>query len=307
MASKRIKGQGIHIIHKAFKEGVDKYSYKKEHGHQMADKVFSYSEKRNLTDTWKNFSNFVREYDPQIHYIKDLDKDHVQAFLDHKAETCTANTLKTYKQNLLKIEKIANSYYSTCNLDVVKETNIPTECKQGSNKGVNNVISREDYNKILDYCSKSNEQSCYAIRLQEHIANRVAGTVSVRYSQYNANEGTISIKGKGNKWHTVKLDDAGKKLIEEIHSKNFNQKDADRLFSIRPDTVNAELSRIQGKLGIDRHSFHDVRRLKAQENYNYCRKELGMNRQEAINHTSKFLSHGENRNYMMCKSYIKAW
>lgn len=306
MASKRIKGQGMHIISKAFSENVDKHAYKKDNGKEISGKVFSYSELNNLTNTWKNFSNFMREYDPDIHYIKDLDMDHVQAFLDSKSEICTQNTLKTYRHNLQKIEIIANNYYNQCNLDVVQETKIPTNCKVGSNKGVNNVISRKDYNKILDYCSNSQEQSCYAIRLQEHIANRVSGTVGIKYSNYNAQEGTLDIKGKGGKWHTVKLDQEGKKLIEEIHSKNFNTENPDRLFSIKPDSVNVQLSRIEEKLGLENNSFHNVRRLKAQEHYNSCR-ESGMTRQEAIDSTSNFLAHGENRNYMICKSYIKAW
>lgn len=307
MSRKNIRGQGLRAISSHYTERIDKHAYKKENGHDMSAKVFSASERKNLCDVWINFSNFMKEYDNSIQYVKDIDKDHMQAFLDKRAETCDKNTLQNYKHALQKIEILANDTYSQCNLNSAAQCSVSNDCKENnSKKGVNAVISREDYNKILARAEKSNSQAAYALRLQEHLANRVNGTINARFDKYDAEKGTIKVKGKAGKWHTVNLDDSAKKLIEEIHDKNFNKKDANRLFSIQADSVNKYLQRTEKKLELDENSFHSIRRLKAQEHYDECRN-FGMTRQEAMNSTSLFLSHGENRNYMLNQSYIKSW
>ncbi|XZK46581.1 hypothetical protein ACSXCQ_14880 (plasmid) [Clostridium perfringens] len=147
-------------------------------------------------------------------------------------------------------------------------------------RGVNSVITREDYNKILDYAEKNISESGYAVRLQDFLGVRVEEVARISRENINLEDKTIKfVNTKG-----------GRELTKDI--------------SIQGDSINRYLNRIEDKLGIERHSNHDIRRLIAQEKYDSYRKN-GLSIKEAANKTSEWLSHGDNRTELLEKSYIK--
>ncbi|MDH5096465.1 Integrase [Clostridium perfringens] len=90
-------------------------------------------------------------------------------------------------------------------------------------------------------------------------------------------------------------------FVKEILEHNYHE---DRLFSIKGESINRYLNRIEDKLGIERHSNYDIRRLIAQEKFDSYRKS-GLSIKDVANKTSAWLSHGDNRNEILEKSYIK--
>ena len=68
-------------------------------------------------------------------------------------------------------------------------------------------------------------------------------------------------------------------------------------------SINQYLGRIESKLGLEHHSFHDLRRLLAQERYNLLR-ERGMDREHALSSVGLWLNHGPNRQDLVKKSYV---
>lgn len=299
-------GQITFAINKCFEEGTDKHSYKAENGKEMGYKIFSYEEKFRLKDVAKNFTNFLKEENINIKQIKDVKSEYIQEFLNTKTEKCTQNTINSYASSIFKIENICNKTYSSCNLNWRREIIVPVAVrKQSSDRGVESVISREDYNKIIDYAERNPSQSGYCLLLQDFLGVRVEEIARIKVANINLENRTIVFSNtKGGRVITRKIPIDKIGLMNEIISRRYGV--GERLFSIKGSSINKYLNRIQDENNLARHSNHDIRRLIAQEKYNNYR-ENGLNMKEAVQKTSQWLSHGDNRKELLEKSYIKIW
>ncbi|EGT3601634.1 tyrosine-type recombinase/integrase [Clostridium perfringens] len=291
--NRNINGQITYAINKCFKEGIDKRAYKIQAGRSMGDKVFSYAEKYRLKDMSKSLQKFLRDNGRDVNYVKDIQAEDIQAYLESaKARGCTQNTIDTYANSLFKIQEAINATYGV-KTNWRSEISIPVaEKSQSVDRGVNSVITREDYNKILDYAAKNRSESGYAVRLQDFLGVRVEEVARISRDNINLEERTIKfVNTKGGRELTRDIPNDRVELVKEVLEHNYHE---DRLFSIKGDSVNRYLNRIEDKLGIERHSNHDIRRLIAQEKYDSYR-ENGLSIKEAANKTSEWLSHGDNR------------
>ena len=80
-----------------------------------------------------------------------------------------------------------------------------------------------------------------------------------------------------------------------------------RVHAPKDDSLNKYLRRTEDRLGLERHSFHDLRRYVAQEKYDEYRHK-GADRTQALNKVGEWLNHGDNRAVMVLESYIRnAW
>ncbi len=121
-------------------------------------------------------------------------------------------------------------------------------------------------------------------------------------SKINLEKGEVEIKGKGGKEYEARsLNPQSLDVIKIAMEKDHHPT---KLFSIEGASINAQLRRIEDKLGIERHSNHDIRRLIAEERYDGLRSE-GKSPKEALELTSRWLNHGDDRKSMIEKSYIK--
>ena len=81
----------------------------------------------------------------------------------------------------------------------------------------------------------------------------------------------------------------------------------DKFVPPKSSSINTYLRRLEDRLGLERHSFHDIRRRIAQDNYDQYR-HSGLTREEALSKVSIWLNHGEKREAMLLRSYISnAW
>ena len=295
-------GQITHAINDNFDEGIDKHSYRKENGREMGDKIFSYSEKFRLKDVAKDFTNHIKENFKDVKQVKDIKSEHVQSFLNTKTN-CTQNTVDSYSNSLFKIENTLNSTYKSCNLTWRGEVSIPSVERQSSNnRGVESVMSRQDYEKIISYSEENKSQSGYALQIQDFMGVRVEEVARIKLSNIDLEKCIISIEGKGGKTIEKPIPQDKISLMQEIKDQNFNGKN-DRLFSISGASINKQLNRLQENMNLEKHSNHDIRRLIAQEKYDQYRKD-GMSIKDAANKTSNWLSHGNGRQDMLERSYI---
>ena len=196
----------------------------------------------------------------------------------------------------------SNSTYNL-NLKWREEIAIPqVEQKSSSTRGVDSVISREDYNKILNYAEENMSQSGLALQMQNWLGVRVEEIARIKKEFINLKDRTITFKNtKGGKKLIRDIPEDKIDFVKSVIEHNFHQ---DRLFSIEGKSINKYLNRVQDQLGLKRHSNHDIRRLIAQEKYNSFR-EKGMSVKQAANQVSKWLSHGDDRLNMLERSYIK--
>lgn len=79
--------------------------------------------------------------------------------------------------------------------------------------------------------------------------------------------------------------------------------DGDRIRFPKDGSINKYLLRTERKLGLEEHSFHDIRRRIAQEKYDEFRTS-GMSRSDSLRAVSAWLNHGPDRQKMLLESYI---
>ena len=303
MVKRNLYGQMTYAINKNFKERVDKRAFKEANGRGMGSKIFSYGEKFRLKQLAKAFQIYAKKNNLNVRLIKEIKAEYIQDFLEAAKERgCTQNTINSYASSLFKIQNTINETY---NLDLKwrEEIAIPqVERKNSFNRGVDSVISRDDYNKILNYAEKNESQSGLALQMQNWLGVRVEEIARIKKEFISLKDRTITFKNtKGGKKLVRDIPEDKIDFVKSVIEHNFHK---ERLFSIEGKSINKYLNRVQDQLGLERHSNHDIRRLIAQEKYNSFRKN-GMSIKDAANQTSKWLSHGDNRTSMLEKSYIK--
>lgn len=301
--ARNLYGQMTYAINKNFKEHIDKKAFKEDNGNAMSNKIFSYSEKIRLKQIAKSFQIYSKKNNFNLKMVRDIKAEHVQKFLETAKENdCTQNTIASYANSFFKLEKVIDSTFGI-KVNWRKEIVVPqTERKTSNSRGVNSIISRADYNKILEYAIDNESQSGLVLQMQNFLGVRVEEIPRLKRENINIDRKEIKfINTKGGKKLTRSIPANKVEFIKSILDKNFHQ---DKLFSIDGKSINRYLNRVQDNFGLERHSNHDIRRLIAQEKYNSFREE-GMSIKEAANETSKWLSHGDDRQDMLERSYVK--
>jgi len=311
MGKKSTFQQFNYALENNFEEGIDKHSYQKDHDHKVDNKVFGYTSLNNLRDVAKNICNYLKESNIKINNLNDIKSEHLQGFLNSKQSAGRSQaTLNNYSGAIRKLELCVNKTYKSVNWDFNSDLITPTSIKEDStNRGASSVISREDYNKIIEYCKDNRSISGDTILLQNHVGVRVEELAQLKIKNIDLENNKINFTNtKGGRPITKDIPEDIKKIIEEnMLDKNGNPKDLNsKLFDIKSGSINKQLGRIQNKLGLEKHSIHDLRRCLAQEFYDNCR-ENGDSKDVALLKTSQFLGHNNARERMMTKSYITIW
>lgn len=290
--SRNIKYQIFNAIESCFEVNQDKHSAKaqKEMG---THKIYSYADRNNLKDFGANLSNWLKVEHPDIKQVKDIDKSIVQEFINNKAKTVTGQTIKQYISKLGKLEKIINHRYQTANVDFLVEK--PETKNPDKIRAV--TFTREEYNQVMQYYKKngSKSQAVLAIDLAGILGLRVEETTQIMPKDLRGNTFHIH-KSKGARSRNIKITNEEREYLKE---KFKGYREDEYIVKIQPDSVNKSLSRTLEKLGIERFKktksgVHAIRKMRAQEIYDEVRRQ-GMSKQEAMNYTSHYLGHGNDR------------
>lgn len=303
--NKSIKNQIQQALNNNFEENVDKHAYKRQEDQEV--KIFSYSEKFRLLDTAKMLSNYIKENFSDVKQIKDVNSNIIQKFLNDKSNTCTQNTINTYRQSLNKIAAICNKNYSSCSLTWKQDVVIPKAITQKSQlRGVANQIPISDLNKICDYARNNYSISGQIVLAQRELGIRVNELTTIKLENIDLKNNVLHLpncKGKKN------LDREITPGLKEILEKSIQQSNitSGRLFPITENAVNTYLRRTEEKLRIKgKYSIHNVRATIAQKYYDNLR-ENGTSSKDAVKMTSVWLNHGPDREKLLEKSYIEIW
>lgn len=280
-----------HVLRSAvmnsFRENMDKKDLKRKG--EAAGKVFSHGSKFALLDRINDFCKTL----PAGMKLEDIEKSHVLAYLDYKAKTCTQKTVDEYRSDLKRIGLCAGVDLSCGRVYANK--------KESEHRGAQAVISKEDFAQILEYCKEHPSGSATAILLEAEIGVRVSDAV---YG-IHLTSSELRIRAKNGKWMNRPITPEIRRIIDSETFKACLV--GDKWYGPKDASVNKYLRRLQEKLGLEYHSFHDIRRRIAQDKYDELRNS-GLSRTETLSKVSIWLNHGPNREKMLLKSYIaNAW
>lgn len=301
---KSIKCQFQYAINQNFRESMSKHSIKQQDTSHT--NIYSYSEKFRLLDIASDFSKFLKQNYKDVRYIRDIKENHIQDFLNNKKD-CTQNTINSYIQSLKKLERVSNRCYGLSK-DNMSQVIAPYMLRKSDvTRGATHPITKQDYEKILTYCLNNPCKSANAILLDytcygSH-AMRVEELSRIKLENINEQGQILITNAKGGKSYQVQCAN-----VEFLKGVINNRYDIDNkfLFALKGASINKFLYRTCEKLGIEKYSFHDIRRHHAQEYFDYLRQQ-GYTTKDALLYTSQYLSHNSPRERMMTQSYINIW
>lgn len=296
---RNLKYQFLNAINSNFKEGMDKHSIKAT-GEMNNTRIFSYADRKNLIDVASNFSNYMKTNYSEVKQVKDVKADHIQSFLNSKANSCSNATLKQYESKFNKLENVVNNTY---NINAnYKGFVVPASTE--NTKIRNSAMSREDFNKLQQSFSNSNSSAKTAIELTSRAGLRVSECTKLQGRDIDLNKGTIHVvDGKGGRDRDVTIREEDKQYFANLKAQHG---DYERICPVQSDSINKAIRRQMERLEMQNKytdtSIHCVRKMYAQEQYDHYR-EQGMEINQALGAVSVDLGHSENRLELM-KSYV---
>lgn len=296
---RNLKYQFLNAINSNFKEGMDKHSIKAT-GEMNNTRIFSYADRKNLIDVASNFSNYMKTNYSEVKQVKDVKADHIQSFLNSKANSCSNATLKQYESKFNKLENVVNNTY---NINAnYKGFVVPASTE--NTKIRNSAMSREDFNKLQQSFSNSNSSAKTAIELTSRAGLRVSECTKLQGRDIDLNKGTIHVvDGKGGRDRDVTIREEDKQYFANLKA---SVGDRERICPVQSDSINKAIRRQMERLEMQNKytdtSIHCVRKMYAQEQYDNYR-EQGMEINQALGAVSVDLGHSENRLELM-KSYV---
>lgn len=276
----------------AHKEGTQKHALSKD---EKKDKVFSYGQKHALLDLASAFGRWAQERGCKT--LSDLSPEVTREFLESKAASgCRQSTLDLYRSELGKIGDI-------CGVNLYADKVTAAVTGRDKSRGSESVISKADYDKLLAYADTHPSGSGCCILLEKEVGVRVS---DMAYGlTVDRSTGMLHIRSKGGRVCDREITPAVEQIIERSEFKAM-LKDG-RLHAPKDASINKYLLRTERRLGLEEHSFHDLRRYAAQEKYDEYRRS-GMERHEALCAVGEWLNHGSNRADLVLKSYVAhAW
>lgn len=297
--AKNLKYQFLYAINSNFKEGMSKHSIKAEKK-MDGTRVFSYADRKNLIDVASNFSNYMKQNYSDVKQVKDINAEHIQSFLNSKANTCSKATLQQYSSKFNKLEKIVNNTYNT-NANYSGHVT-PSGAENTKIRSV--AMSRNDFEKLRNSFSNSTSSAKQAIELTARAGLRVSETVKLQGRDINIEKGTIHVAdGKGGRDRDVQIRAEDKQYFADLKA---SVSDYERICPVQSDSINKAVLNHMKSIGIaDKYedtSIHAIRKMYAQEQYDSYR-EQGMTITESLGAVSVDLGHSENRIELM-KEYV---
>lgn len=301
---RNLKYQFKTCIEKNFKEKMDKHSIKKNK--QMnKTRIFSFSDRKNLIDFTANLSNWMKENYSEIKLVKDINSKHIQEFLNEKAKECSQATLNQYSSKIRKMSNLINSTYKT---NIKYDFKTP---KSSSGKQIlrDQQMKLENYKRIHEIMRNgSNGQK--AIEIGKNFGLRVSEITKLQKRDIDLDKKEILVKdAKGGRDRTVHFN-TEEQIKVAIKLYNSVSRDLDRIVAVKENSINMALNRAMKKLNIKNEyketSFHSIRKLYAQQEYDRLRNK-GNSIEMACRKVSEQLGHSAERGLdeKLIRRYIK--
>lgn len=281
------------------KGGFDKHSMRKNKV-DTTDKVFSYKERESLIKLGYQIDKFMKKNYPDIKNVNEITAEHMQSFLNSKANTNNKNSLISIKSTLNKLDKVSSKRYKTKSGYFMCGVTIPkTTCKNNIRQNVS--ATPKDWSRIEKEMESSRSKANNLIRLGYNLALRVESLSNMRACDFDFKNGLVHIvDDKGNRDRTLKMTDV--ELCKKIVGVRSGK---DRITNMKPDSINRQFKRLCEKAGITkfknaRTGIHALRKGRACI-YAKELKDSGMDREGVLGEVSRFLGHRTSRRDVLTK------
>ena len=311
--ARNLKYQFKYAIEQSCRMGADKHSMKnnKAENGNKGSRTLSYSDRKNLIDVSSNFANWMRENNPEVKELKDINSNHVQEFLNQKAQTCTSATINQYQSKFAKLEKVVNDTYTKAN---VSYTNTVTPTSSNNTEKLRSKsMTDSDYNKLNNYATNNcrSDNCAKAIQLGYHAGLRVSEISKLQQRDIKINSDSSA---------TVHIANSKGARDRDIHITNKDSVQAltkirdsvvnpyDRVVPIQSESINRAINRAMDRCNMQEYkahktSVHSLRKSFAQREYDRYKDE-GLEPKQAWDRVSEELGHGKNRDDLY-KAYIE--
>ena len=311
--ARNLKYQFKYAIEQSCKFGADKHSMKnnKAENGNNSSRTLSYADRKNLIDVSSNFANWMKENHNEVKELKDINSNHVQEFLNQKAQTCTSATINQYQSKFAKLEKVVNDTYTKAN---VSYTNTVTPTSSNNTEKLRSKsMTDSDYNKLNNYMSNNcrSDNGTKAIQLSYHAGLRVSECAKLQQRDIKINEnGTATVHvadSKGCRSRDVHI--VNKDSVQVLTNlRNSVENANDRIVPIQAESINRAINRAMDRCNMQEYkahktSVHSMRKAFAQREYDRYKDE-GLEPKQAWDRVSEELGHGKNRDDLY-KAYIE--
>ena len=264
------------------------------------DKVFSYKERESLIKLGYQIDKFMKKNYPDIKNVNEITAEHMQSFLNVKANTNNKNSLISIKSNLNKLDKVSSKRYKTksgyfmCGVTTPKTT-----CKNNIRQNVS--ATPKDWSKIEKEMKSSRSKANNLIRLGYNLALRVESLSNMRACDFDfKNELVHIVDDKGKRDRTLKMTDV--ELCKEIVG---IRRGKEKITKMKPDSINRQFRRLCDRAGITKlkeakTGIHALRKGRACI-YAKELKDSGMDREAVLGEVSRFLGHRTSRRDVLRK------
>ena len=312
-----LKVQFWRAIINCCKFGESKHLYKINGHLPEIPWVFSDNHKDGLKSFSKQMAKFMKTNFPDVKYVGKIKVSHWNLLLAEKAEYCSTKTLILYTSYIRKLALVLEQYYLYKHpLDWKTGLIAPTSKKTPDGELLRvQQMTRNHYKKIMDNGKEGNAGQV-AIELSYRFGLRVEECSDIKKSNIFINEigawgfGYIDIYGKGKRYRKVDARTQEDKDFLIRITAGFNNPD-DSIVGIKKASINDYLREILKKSGINTQKFypatgiHSIRKLWAQETYNWLMKEKKSTELQAIRYCNSQLGHSEDRDIALLEIYVK--
>lgn len=264
------------------------------------DKVFSYKERESLIKLGYQIDKFMKKNYPEVKNVNEITAEHMQSFLNLKANTNNKNSLITIKSTLNKLDKISSKRYKTKDGFFMNGVKTPkTACKNNIRQNVS--ATPHDWSKIEKEMKSSRSKANDLIRLGYDLGLRVESLSNMRACDFDFKNGLVHIvDDKGNRDRTLKMTDV--ELCRKIVGVRSGK---DRITKMKADSINRQFKRLCERAGIAKFKeaktgIHALRKGRACI-YAKELRDSGMDREAVLGEVSRFLGHRTSRRDVLSK------
>ena len=302
--ARNLKYQFKYAIEQSFRPGTDKHSTKNnpaENGNNGL-RTLSYADRKNLINVSSNFANWMKENHNDIKELKDINSNHVQEFLNQKAQACTSATIEQYQLKFSKLEKVVNNTYPKANVNYTNT--VKPVSSNNTEKLLSKTMTDSDYNKLYNYASNNcrSDNCAKALQLSYHAGLRVSEISKLQQRDIKINSnGTATVhiaNSKGARDRDIHI--TNKDSVQALTQiRDSVQNPYDRIVPIQSESINKAINRTMDRCNMQEYkehktSVHSMRKAFAQREYDRYKSE-GLEPKQAWDRVSEQLGHGKNR------------